>query len=90
MRIDSPQSLGRAVRAMRKALGLTQPELALTAGTGVRFIVEIEKGKRTCQIGKVLTVLATLGATVELGPPAGVDIGPETARRGGRPDAADA
>lgn len=90
MRIDSPQSLGRAVRAMRRGLGLTQPELALTAGTGVRFIVEIEKGKRTCQIGKVLTVLATLGATLELNSPGGVDIGPDTACQGGESDATDA
>lgn len=76
MRIDSPQSLGRAVRAIRKQLGLTQPELAMTAGTSLRFIVEVEKGKPTCQLGKVLTVLATLGAALDLSPPAGVTVEP--------------
>lgn len=90
MQIDSPQSLGRAVRATRKQLGLTQPELAMAAGTSVRFIVEVEKGKPTCQVGKVLTVLATLGVTLGLKPPPGITLEP-TIDPGRNPsDAADA
>jgi hypothetical protein len=46
----------------------TQKELALTSGTGLRFIIELEKGKETCQIGKVLTVLQTLGIRLQLTP----------------------
>lgn len=42
---------------VRKRLGVTQRNLALTAGTGLRFIIELEKGKPTCQIGKILQVL---------------------------------
>ncbi len=90
MRIDTPQSLGRAVRTIRKQLGLTQPELAMTAGTSVRFIVEVEKGKPTCQIGKVLTVLATLGMTLDLRPPPGITDEPTADPSKGLSDAADA
>jgi HTH-type transcriptional regulator / antitoxin HipB len=42
-------------------LGVTQKALALTSGTGLQFIIELEKGKETCEIGKALTVLNTLG-----------------------------
>jgi HTH-type transcriptional regulator/antitoxin HipB len=50
-------------------LGVTQKGLALTSGTGLRFIIDLEKGKHTCQIGKVLTVLHTLGIDMALAPP---------------------
>lgn len=42
-------------------MGLTQKDLAFTSGTGLRFIIELERGKPTCQLGKALTVLNTLG-----------------------------
>lgn len=42
--IDTPSNLGKLIRQTRKALGLTQPQLALAAGVGVRFIVELEAG----------------------------------------------
>lgn len=42
--IRSPQQLGDALRAARKQLGLTQPQLALAAGVGVRFIFNICSG----------------------------------------------
>ncbi|MGA9128177.1 MAG: type II toxin-antitoxin system Y4mF family antitoxin [Terracidiphilus sp.] len=62
--------IGQIVREGRKRLGVTQKDLALTSGTGLRFIIELEKGKETCQIGKVLTVLQTLGIKIALTPPA--------------------
>ena len=40
--------------------------LAMTSGTGLRFIIELEKGKPTCQFGKVLTVINTLGISMTL------------------------
>jgi len=49
---------------------VTQADLALTSGTGLRFIIDLEKGKPTCQLGKVLTVLQTLGIDISLVPPA--------------------
>lgn len=61
--------LGQIVRRSRKKLGATQADLALTSGTGLRFIVDLEKGKETCQIGKILTVLQTLGIRISLTPP---------------------
>jgi HTH-type transcriptional regulator/antitoxin HipB len=42
----------------------------LTSGTGLRFVIELEKGKPTCEIGKVLTVVQTLGIRITLTPPA--------------------
>jgi hypothetical protein len=42
----------------------------MTSGTGLRFIIELEKGKPTCQLSKVLTVLNTLGITIKLTSPA--------------------
>ncbi|MGH8193222.1 MAG: helix-turn-helix transcriptional regulator [Woeseiaceae bacterium] len=64
----TPEELGRIVRIERKAMGLTQADLALTSGTGMRFISELENGKPTCQIGKTLTVLKTLGLRLTLSP----------------------
>ena len=57
----TPEAIGKLVKQERKALGLTQAELALTSGTGMRFISELENGKPTCQLGKTLTVIRTLG-----------------------------
>jgi y4mF family transcriptional regulator len=62
--------IGNLIRGTRKKLGVTQKALALTSGTGLRFIIELEKGKETCEIGKALTVLNTLGIKVTLTPPA--------------------
>ena len=64
------QEIGQIIRESRKRLGVTQKDLALTSGTGLRFIIDLEKGKETCQIGKVLTVLQTLGIRIALTPPA--------------------
>lgn len=64
--IHSTEHLGQVIRQVRKQLGVTQRDLALTAGTGLRFIIELEKGKRTCQIGKVLQVLHVLGIQLNL------------------------
>jgi HTH-type transcriptional regulator/antitoxin HipB len=60
-KIDTPISLGRAARTARKHLGLTQPQLALASGVGVRFIVELEAGKPTLRLENVLRVLHALG-----------------------------
>lgn len=58
--------LGYAIRALRENSGLTQRELAAAAGVGERFIVELEHGKETCQLGKVLRVLRMLNAGVSV------------------------
>jgi len=64
------QQIGRLIRDTRKKLGVTQKALALTSGTGLRFVIDHEKGKETCEIGKALTILNTLGIKIVLTPPA--------------------
>lgn len=64
--IQTPQHLGSALRAARKQLGLTQPQLALAAGVGVRFIVELEAGKPTVRLENVLRVIDALGGEVQV------------------------
>lgn len=64
--IQTPVQLGDALRAARKQLGLTQPQLALAAGVGVRFIVDLEAGKATLRLENVLRVIDALGGTLQL------------------------
>ncbi len=68
MRYNATQ-VGELVRETRTGLGLTQENLAMAAGTGLRFIIDLEKGKPTCQLQKVLTVMNTLGIQINLIPP---------------------
>ena len=70
MRYTAKQ-IGEVVKNTRKGMGVTQKDLALTSGTGLRFIIELEQGKPTCQLEKTLTVLNTLGIKLELIPPVG-------------------
>ena len=65
----TPSDIGELIRRTRRQLKLTQKDLALTSGTGLRFIIDLEKGKPTCEIGKVLVVLQTLGITITLTSP---------------------
>ena len=62
----TPKSLGNLIKQRRGQLLLTQAELAMVSGTGVRFISDLENGKETCQIGRTLKVLAALGLHVSL------------------------
>lgn len=61
LKLFDSKEVGKIVKSTRKKLGVTQRDLALTSGTGLRFIIELEQGKPTCQLEKVLTVLRTLG-----------------------------
>ena len=65
----TPKSIGALIKQARKSLKVTQKELVLTSGTGLRFIIDLEKGKPTCQMGKVLVVLQTMGIKIEFVPP---------------------
>jgi HTH-type transcriptional regulator / antitoxin HipB len=60
-RIDDPKTLGALVRARRRSLGLTQTELTGVAGTSLRFLSELERGKETAQLDGVMRVLHALG-----------------------------
>ena len=65
----TPEQVGALIRQTRKSLGVTQRDLALTSGTGIRFVIDLEKGKPTCEIGKVLMIVNTLGIKMTLTPP---------------------
>lgn len=60
-KILDTQSLGDLIRQQRKLQGVTQVEFASLCGVGVRFISELENGKPTIEIGKILQVLNSLG-----------------------------
>lgn len=59
--IEDAAQFGAAVASARKALGLTQRELALAINSGERFIVDLEAGKPTAQLGKALTAAKAVG-----------------------------
>ncbi len=59
--IGATAELGQMVRERRKAMGLSQQDFADRAGLGRRFVSELENGKKTLEIDKVLTALATAG-----------------------------
>lgn len=67
MIIKTAEQLGLMIRTRRKHLRITQRDLAMTYGMGSRFIVDLEKGKPTCQIGKTLQVMQALGLAIEIG-----------------------
>jgi y4mF family transcriptional regulator len=53
--------LASEIARLRKAAGLTQPELAERSGVGLRFVRELEQGKPTVRLDKVKQVLDLLG-----------------------------
>ncbi len=59
--IKSPEALGQMVRQAREAMGLTQTAFADAAGVGRRFVSELENGKPTLELGKVMAVCAAAG-----------------------------
>ncbi len=59
--IENASQFGAAVASARKALGLTQRELALAINSGERFIVDLEAGKPTAQLGKALAAAKAVG-----------------------------
>ena len=65
----SPKSvleIGQFIRAIRKTHGMTQDELCQITGVNRRFISEVENGKETAEIGKVLHVLKCIGCDMTL------------------------
>lgn len=63
--ITTSKQLGDLVRRRRRESGLTQRELALSANVGERFIVDLENGKPTCQLGLALRVAQFAGVKLE-------------------------
>ena len=63
------KELGTLLRTTRITQGLRQDQLAAAAGVGVRFLIELEAGKPTAQLGKALKVIEALGCRVQIAVP---------------------
>lgn len=59
--IDTPKRLGEIVRRVRKEQRVRQDDLAAMSGASHVFVLDVERGKTTVQLGKVLDVLRELG-----------------------------
>ena len=62
--VRSSVELGAVIREQRKRLALKQLDLAGLGNTGNRFIVDLESGKPTVQLQKVLDLMDLLGLEV--------------------------
>ena len=60
------KDLANIIKKRRKEQKLTQSQLAGLRNVGVRFIVDLEAGKETCQVGKVLYILDMLGIKLKI------------------------
>src|SRR5438034_4403534 len=54
-------AFGSLIRSHRKALNMRQDQLALATGVGRRFLIDLEAGKPSCQLGRSLLVANALG-----------------------------
>jgi y4mF family transcriptional regulator len=54
-------AFGSLIRNRRKALKIRQAQLALATGVGRRFIIDLEAGKPSCQLGRSLLVAEAVG-----------------------------
>jgi DNA-binding XRE family transcriptional regulator len=59
-------SLGKFLKTLRKEMRLTQAEAAGLCNVGLRFLIELEAGKPTAQIGKTFQVLQGYGLVVSV------------------------
>jgi transcriptional regulator with XRE-family HTH domain len=58
---EAAATFGAQIRSRRKVLGMRQDQLALATGVGRRFLIELEGGKASCQLGRSLLVAEALG-----------------------------
>ena len=65
-KINNPKELGQHLFEERKRLRLTQKEISEFSDVGRKFIIEIEKGKATAQLGKVFELLNSLGLELHI------------------------
>ncbi len=64
--LTNASQLAEIVRSERKRQKVSQIRLSQLANVGVRFVRDLEDGKETVRLDKVLAVLETLGIAVEL------------------------
>ena len=68
MKVNNTKELGKMIRQRRKELGYTQGFLSEYSGLSASFISNLENGKKTAEIGKVMFLLSLLGLDMELKP----------------------
>jgi transcriptional regulator with XRE-family HTH domain len=59
--LERAQEFGSLIRRRRQALKMSQDQLALVTGVGRRFLIDLEAGKPSCQLGRSLVVAEALG-----------------------------
>ncbi|OQY52579.1 MAG: hypothetical protein B6230_02400 [Desulfobacteraceae bacterium 4572_89] len=64
--MNNPEELGQYLLKERKHLKLTQKEISEFSDVGRKFIIEIEKGKATAQLGKIFELLKSLGLELHI------------------------
>ena len=62
----SAAAFGPQIRAARRAFGLTQAQVAMTADVSVKYLIDLEHGKASAPVDKVLAVIHALGGPVEI------------------------
>ena len=66
MRIRTPQDLGLILRQKRRQLGLSQTALAVRVGVSRQWLVGVEQGKPTAEIGLILRTFGALGLSISI------------------------
>lgn len=66
--------IGETVKKVRKEQKVTQVQLAQLSNVGYRFVLDLEAGKETIQLGKALAVMETLGMRINIDPPPGSEV----------------
>ncbi len=69
--IHDAATLGKLIRRARKQQGLNLETLAGLCGLSIRFLSELENGRDSCGLGRILIVLDTLGIELSAVPPEG-------------------
>ena len=65
IRLRDAAEFGAVIRRERRVKGLSQEEVALSAGVGLRFVHDLEHGKDTVELGRALRVARAVGLRIE-------------------------
>lgn len=66
MKITDSKTLGIAIKVRRKELGYTQADISEFTGFSISFISDLERGKKTAEIGKALMLIQLLGMDLKI------------------------
>ena len=66
IQVNGMAEIANAVREARRSQGISQTVLAQLSNVGLRFVCEIEHGKKSVRFDKLLSVLTTLGMSLRL------------------------